>query len=298
MTCYSYCQHGGLFDQNPVKASKDLIPLKKGKSTDVYGGYNKAAATFFVFALSEELGKKKVKKELTLVPVNLMIADKFLKDDEFAVQYVCDFLDSAGKKKFSVRFPLGKKPVKVKTIFEVDNGLRFLLNGKSSGGSKLLISLFSPLLLDGNMEVYIKRLESFCEKKKKNPQIVYSSEYDKISPEENIALFDILSEKLRSGIFALRPANPLQSLETGKEQFAVLTPEKQAELLLGIVSLFGRGSTNGVDLTSIGGVGKAAVTTISSNLSNWKKVFTTVRIIYSDASGLHETKSVNLLDLI
>ena len=85
MTCYSYCQHGGLFDQNPVKASKDLIPLKKGKSTDVYGGYNKAAATFFVFALSEELGKKKVKKELTLVPVNLMIADKFLKDDEFAV---------------------------------------------------------------------------------------------------------------------------------------------------------------------------------------------------------------------
>lgn len=298
LTHYSFCQHGGLFDQNPLKASKDLIPLKKGKSTEIYGGYRKAAAAFFVFALSEELGKKKVKKELTLVPVDLMIADKFLKDEEFAVEYVCKFLDSAGKKKLSIQFPLGRKPVKVKTVFEVDNGLRLLLNGKSSGGSQLLVSLLSPLLLDSEIEKYIKRLESFCEKMKKNPQIIYSPVYDRISSEENITLYDILSEKLRSGIFALRPANPLQSLEDGKAMFESLPPEKQAGLLLGMVVLFGRGSSNGVDLSSIGGVGKAAVTTISSNLSNWKKVFSTVRIIYSDASGLHETKSVNLLDFI
>ena len=37
---------------------------------------------------------------------------------------------------------------------------------------------------------------------------------------------------------------------------------------------------------------------LSSKISIWKKYFSSVRIIYSDASGLHETKSINLLDLI
>ena len=57
LTNYAYCQHGGLFDQNPLSAAKDLIPLKKGMSTEIYGGYRKPSATFFVFALIEEKNK-------------------------------------------------------------------------------------------------------------------------------------------------------------------------------------------------------------------------------------------------
>ena len=57
LTNYTFCQHGGLFDQNPMSATSGLIPLKKGKPTEIYGGYRKAAAAFFIFALTEETAK-------------------------------------------------------------------------------------------------------------------------------------------------------------------------------------------------------------------------------------------------
>lgn len=297
-TNYTFCQHGGLFDQNPIPATSGLIPLKKEKPTEIYGGYRKAAASFFIFALTEESVKKKTKKELTLVPVDLMVAGKCLNDKCFAEMYVKAFIDPTGKKDFTVKFPLGMKPIKIKTVFEVDNGLRFILNGKSSGGSQLGVGIGSPLLLDSYWERYIKRLESFCEKKRKDPKFIYSKEYDNFSVDCNVELYDALTDKLRTGIFSKRPANPLESLEKGRDKFIVLPPEKQAEILLGIIGCMGRSSGAGVDLSSIGGVAKAAVTTLSSSLSNWKKIFSTVRIVYSDASGLHETKSINLLDLI
>ena len=113
---------------------------------------------------------------MTLVPVDLMISDKFLNDTAFAEMYVKSFIDPTGQKEFSVKFPLGMKPIKIKTVFEVDNGLRFILNGKSSGGSKLGVGIGSPLLLDSDWELYIKRLESFCEKKRKDPKFMYSEE--------------------------------------------------------------------------------------------------------------------------
>ena len=298
LTNYTFCQHGGFFDQNPVKAKADLIPLKQGKPTDIYGGYNKSSASFFVFALTEKKGKKKSKKELTLIAVDLLVANKFLKDEIFAVEYVKNFIDPTGKKDLSVSFPLGLKPIKVKTVFEVDNGLRFMLNGKSNGGSTLCIAIASSLLLENKWEQYIKYLESFCDKKKKNPSLVYNEEFDRFSVSENIELYDSLLSKLSAGLFAKRPANPQKCLKDGRERFISSPAEKQAEILLDIISSFGRGSGNGIDLSLIGGVAKAAVTTISSNLSNWKKSYQTARIIYSDASGLHETKSINLFDLI
>ncbi len=298
LTNYAFCQHGGLFDQNPISAKAGLVPLKKDKPTEIYGGYNKSAATFFVFALTEEKTKKSTKKELSLVPVDLLVADKFLKNTDFAVNYVKSFVDPTGSKEIYVHFPLGIKPIKVQTVFEVDNGLRFLLNGKSGGGSQLIISINSPLLLDSSWEIYVKRLESFCEKKKANSRLIYNLEYDKFSVEQNLILYDILQTKLEKGLFAKRPSSPLKCLVDGRDKFITLQPEEQAKLLLGMINLFGRASNAGVDLTGIGGKGKSAVTTLSSNLSNWKKYFTVAHIVYSDASGLHETKSINLLDLI
>ena len=297
LTNYAFCQHGGLFDQNPISAASGLIPLKKGKQTEIYGGYRKSTAAFFTLALTEETSKKKIKKELTLVPVDLMIADQFQKNTGFAIEYVKTFIDPTNKKDFTVQFPLGLKPIKIKTVFEVDNGLRFILNGKSSGGSKLGIGIGSSLLLDSCWETYIKRLESFCEKKRKKP-VTYIAEFDKFTKEQNIELYNILINKLQAGVFSRRPANPREYLINGMSKFAALQAEQQAEILLGIINNMGRSSGAGVDLCLLGGVANAAVTTLSTSLSNWKKLFTTVRIIYSDASGLHETKSINLLDLI
>ncbi len=297
LTSYTYCQHGGLFDQNPVKANEGLIPLKKGKKTEKYGGYNKPAASFFVLALSENKGKK-VKKALTFVPVNLMDAPQFMADKDFAAEYVQKFIDPKSRENLTVDFPLGLKPIRIKSVIEVDGGLRFCLNGKSSGGTQLLISIFTPLLLDEDLEQRVKKLESFCGKWKKNPKLEYSERYDGFSPADMIRLYDILAEKLESGIYAKRPANPVETLRNGREKFVQLSIPEQVEILLNLIKLFGRGSAGGVDLIKLGGSKKGAATTLSSNLANWKTYFKSACIVYSNAGGLYEEKSINLLELI
>ena len=299
LTSYNFCKHGILFKVTPKKAASGLVPLKKNKPTESYGGYTEPAASFFTFVLTEENGKKKSKKELTLVPIDLMFADKFLKDATFSIKYVKSFLDPQGKKDFSVNFPFGIKTIKIKTIFEVDNGLRFILNGKNSGGSMVRFGFFSALLLDEKWERYIKRLEEFSEKKRKDPNFVYNEKYDKFSCSENIQLYDLLTEKLRTGIFSKRPANPLNHLEQWRDMFCVATPEKQVEILLNFITLFGKesGSLNLVGLDN-DAPKEAGENRLSCKISAWKKYFSSVRIVDSDASGLHETKSINLLDLI
>ena len=67
-------------------------------------------------------------------------------------------------------------------------------------------------------------------------------------------------------------------------------------MLLKIHGLFGRAPT--ADLSAIDGVALAGAAKISSLISNWKKNYTDVRIIDRSASGLFETVSENLLDLL
>ncbi len=294
LTNYAFCRHGGLFNQNPLSAASGLIPRKKGLSTEIYGGYDSSTITFFTLALIEEI-KNRAKKQLTLIPVNLLSCDDFLNDKIFAVNYVKNFVDQFDKKNLDIKFPLGLKPIKLRTVFEVDNGLRFVLQSYAGKG-ELSISYCSPLLLNSDWEKYIKRLESFCEKKKSNSNIIFCEKYDKFTCTENIKIYDILIEKLRSGIFAKRRKNPLEILEKGREKFVSLQPHEQAEILLAIIYSFGKGCVNGVNTEIIGGNKAMSKTRISSNLANWN--YQTAHIVYSDASGLHETKSINLLDLI
>ena len=63
-TRYAFCQHGGLFNQMPVKKGKGQIPLKQdGPKSDMtkYGAYNKAMSKYF--ALISYLDKKGKEKE-------------------------------------------------------------------------------------------------------------------------------------------------------------------------------------------------------------------------------------------
>ncbi len=292
LTNYTYRQHGGFFDQKPISAKSGLVPLKKGKSTEIYGGYNKPTAAFFILVLTEEEGKKK----LTLVAVDLLIAKQLLNDQSFAHQYVKNFIDPNGKKDLDIKFPLGIKPIKINTVFEVDNGLRFILKGKDSCGTNIKMGVANQLLLDSDWERYIKHLEVFCEKKRKNPEFAYVEKYDNFSRSENIKLYDVLAEKLRTGMFSKRPANPLEHLDKWRDKFCISEPEKQAEVLLSIIGSFGKEGYT-INLVPLDKDAKKGIGSnrLSSNISNWGN---SVRIVYSDSSGLHETKSINLLDLI
>lgn len=292
MTRYAFCKHGKLFDQMPVKAGEGQVPLKKGKDIARYGGYNKPSASFF--SLVKYTAEKK--NDIMFMPVELMVAERYLKDKDFALEYAKKTVGAIiGKPVLTAEILLGGRPLKVNTMLEMD-GLRMVINGKSGGGSQLILSLLSPLLLPKEMETYIKKLESFINKRQINKNLRADQPHDGIDPVVNLKLYDMLIEKMQ-GAFAKCPGNQAEILTKGRDLFIALPVVEQAVLLLTAVSWFGPVS-GGCDLTGIGGSKRAGAKYPTSTLCAWTKKFSEVRIIDASPSGLFVRKTENLLSLL
>lgn len=283
----------GLFDQQLYPKEKGLVPRKKNLPTEKYGGYDGATIMFFI-PVKYKIGKK---QDIMIMSVELLHGKHFLADKDFAQQYSFSRLEQIlGKKVDEVSFPLGMRPWKINTVLSLD-GFKICITGSASGGSKLIAQPIMQFSADKSWQFYLKKLEMFDEKCAKNANYIYSEEHDKISTEKNIELYDIYIKKLKTSIYSKRVNAPTETLEKGKEKFISLDIKDQVKTLLNIHPVFCR-MDRGCDLTSIGGLGRTAGTMLSSNISNWKKNYSDVRIIDSSASGLWEKESENLLDLL
>lgn len=292
MTVYSFCRKGGFFDQMPLSASEGLIPRKKNMPTEIYGGYNKTTASFFVL-VKYTVAKK---EDVIVMPVELLDAERFLIDEAFATAYAKKTVGKIiNKDVLDVRFLLNKRILKVNTMLSL-NGLKVCITGKSGGGKQLGISITEAFKTSEENEAYIKKLESFKNKKKKNSNIVYNALHDEINQDGNLSIYDCFIRKLQQAPYRYRPANPINTLLSCREKFISLACEKQVDILIDVLGLFGR--LQSANLSEMGGVPKAGVATLSSTLSNWKKNYTDVRIIDQSASGLFEKSSDNLLELL
>ncbi len=288
LTVYSYCKHGGLFDQQPKRKGEGLIPRKAYLPAEKYGGYQKTKATFFSLVRCK-FGSK---SDVLILPVDLLVAERFNGDEVFAKNYLRSVAENLlGKKVDEISFPLGKRILKVNTVFEVD-GFRMCISGKSDGGKRNLYKPIMPLILPAEWETYIKKLESFNEKRKKNPNIKYDEVYEAVTKDKNIELYGMLANKLSSRPFALRPELDGSRIVDKIDKFADLEVQEQVATLLNIVSLCSR-SANKDDLSGISGACR-----LSSRLSNWTKSYKTAYIVDMSVSGIWETKSQNLLALL
>ncbi|MGN0546728.1 MAG: type II CRISPR RNA-guided endonuclease Cas9 [Acutalibacteraceae bacterium] len=293
-TKFAYYKKGGLFDQMPVPAAEGLVPLKKDLPTEKYGGYNKAGAMFYI-PVRYKAGKK---SEIIIMSVELLFGKRFLSDSKFAEEYTFARLKHIiGKDVDEISFPMGMRPWKVNTVLSLD-GFRVCIAGTAGGGKCLIAQPVMQFSADKFWKFYLKKLEEFVKKISANENHVYSEQFDKISKEKNIELYDLYLDKLENSIFTKRVNCPVAIVRNGKDTFVDLNVKEQAKALLNIHQIFGRIS-GGVDLTSIGGKGSAAATkSFSSTISNWSKNYKDVRIIDSSASGLWEKESCNLLELL
>lgn len=295
LTVYSYCKKGGLFDQQPLPAAEGLIPRKQGLPTERYGGYNKSSAAFFVLT-RYAIGKK---YDILVTPIELMFAERFLKDEAFALAYAKQTVAQIkGKKEEEIQqvtFLLDRRILKVKTMLSLD-GFRVCITGKDSNGKMISVTNMMPFLTDPQTEQYIKRLESFEKKSKNNSGLEPSERHDQISRRDNEQLYDLYVKKFQTFPYNKRPTDPVDILVKGREKFLALDVKVQITVLLQIQGLFGRAKTAKLD--DIGGGKNVGANRLSSSVSNWKKSYKDVRILDSSASGLFESRSENLLDLL
>lgn len=294
-TKYSFYKKGGLFDQLPVKASNGLIPLKQGLDTSKYGGYNKPSVMFLI-PTRYKAGKK---TETIIMSVDLINGKRFLNDSEFAKEYSFTRLEKIiGKKIDLVEFPMGMRPWKINTVLSLD-GFKICIAGISSGGRCLIAQPIMQFSESNDWKYYIKKLQMLVEKTDKNKKYIYSADYDKVTQEENVRLYELYIRKLSDSIYSKRVNNPVKILIDGKEKFEKLDIITQSRALLNIHQVFGRAS-GGCDLSLIGGASKAASTAgFSATVSNWRKIYNDVRLIDTSPSGLWQKESdINLLELL
>lgn len=293
LTRYAFCRKGSLFDLQPKKAASGLVPRKANLPTEKYGGYNKTTASFYLLVSYTIKGKK----DIIFVPIELMYADRIMTDEVFAAEYIAAMISdiNGGKSVENVRLLLGGRRLKINTVIEAD-GMQMALKGKSGGGTMVIVSPCMPLILGSSMERYVKRLEAFAQKQQKGAAIQPDAAHDHITAAENLALYDLLCDKLTNSIFAKCPGNIGKTVTAGRSKFVALTTKEQITTLLSIVSWFG--STPNCNLESIGGSKKTGSKVPNSRLAAWKKSYSDVRIVDTSASGLYRSRSENLLELL
>ncbi len=294
-TRFAFERKGGFFNQLPEKKGSGAVPRKAELSIDEYGGYNNATASFFVMVKYRE----KKKEDIFILPVELYIADKVMQKEEALMEYAHNSIAKIfGKSKDDIQIlglPLGMRKIKVNTIISL-NGMRMAIASKDSGGSRIKLSAMEALKLSASTEQYIKRLEMFVQKRKEKRISKIDEKYDKISREENINVYDVLSDKLTKSKYSVIWKNVGEAIVISKEKFSDMELEEQAELLVNIVGIFRSGRTTGCDLRGIEGK-PLAIAVITAKLSTLKK-YDDVRLIDSSASGIYETISDNLLELL
>lgn len=282
---YSYKRKGGLFDQMPMRKGEGLVPRKKGLDSEKYGGYRKTTATCFSLV--------KCGKDVVIMAVELMYADKFFSDVNFARQYAAGEMSRMFKKDISpesISYPLGKRVIKINTLIEID-GCRCNIQGKS--GNRIIISLAESLIVDKQSYDYIKKISSYVEKISKNTSCLLSKEF---TVEKNLKLFDLFVSKMQNKPYSVMLLDMYQKVSSRREIFSKLDIADQVIALHRIMSLMKTGRSGGCDLTLIGEAKNAGVLMINSNLSKLKG-YTTIRIIDQSVTGLYEKKSENLKEL-
>lgn len=293
LTKFSYYSKGALFDINPVPVGNGQLPLKKGVDVAKYGAYNSLKAYGFM-PVSCSFGNR---RDLLLCPVNMIERARLESADyDNAAMLMSRIVnDLFGKNPSTLAFPLGIRAVKIGSIICID-GFRYSIRGKT--GKSLLVGSMTPVVVTVDAEAYAKRIDSKLEKLSANKHLTVDEEYDKLTPEKNMRLYDVFLETMKRKIFMRMPGNQSEVVAEGRGRFSKLGIVEQLQVLKNIVSLLKTNRGGTCDLSLIGGAGRAGLLTISANSAAWKKSFSDVRIVYTDATGMFEKETCNLLKLV
>ena len=274
---------GGLFDVNPVPAgtNNDLVPLKaKGAISDIsrYGGYNKATTAYFM--LVKSTGKKgKTMLSLEAYPLYL---DKQTGGSKKAKLEFCQRVQGLKDAQILI------DNIKLNTLFCIDGSYAWL---RGRTGDRVIWCNANELFLDEDYVKYLKNISNYMRDRKKlnNPNLQAGKS---ITSEDNLLLYDALTEKLSSPVYAgLSIKGQVPFLSQKRDAFAALSLEEQCRVLFEILHLMQCNSV-AADLTLLGGAAHAGVI-----LSNKFVQDVNIKMIYQSPTGYYR-KVVNLKEFL
>ncbi len=276
-TQYSYCQKGGLFDQMILKKGKGQVPIKSNSpraDIEKYGGYNRASAAFFSFV---EYTDAKGKVIRAFVPVNNYQLALYEKNPEEYVK-----LQISDDKFICKDVRIIVKCVKYGTCFSLD-GFRMIISGKS--GASVTYRCGEQLILNVEHEKYCKKMIKFLENYSKRDV----NDFDKLSAEENIELFDVLTNKLLQTIYNVKFGNVGIKMNASRQKFIELSVAEQCFVLSNVINILHCNAMSG-DLTLIDEAKKSGIITTNLKVSETKGI-KSFKLINQSITGLFETET-------
>ena len=275
-TRYAYKQKGGLFDQMPLKKGNGQVPLKKGLEISKYGGYNRPTSTYFSFV---EYKDKKGKLIRSFEPVDLYIEKEYKNNPELFMS------KRLGVDNVKIIIPC----IKYNALISLD-GFRMHISSKISGGTKIGCKPAVQLVLNHNLERYVKKISNYlakCVELRCQKEI---TSFDGITLQENLDLYDVLTDKMKNTIYGVKFGKLANTLTEKKNVFEKLSLYSQCYTLMQIISIIHANASSG-DLTAIGEAKNSGVTTISNRIQPSYKSF---KLINQSITGLFENE-INLL---
>ncbi len=273
-TRYAHCNHGGFFDQLPLKKGRGQVPLKANSPrADIakYGGYSRPTCAFFAFVQYRE--KNKTVK--ALVPIDLYLLNEYNADAEKYLRERCG-LDAP-----KVLIPC----VKYGACLSFD-GCRMHISSKSNGGAQIVYKPGIQPVLGYELEKYIRSIAKFVSAEAEQ---TYTGR-DAVSPEMNLRLFDELCRKMTETVMHFNLGAIGGKIAASRARFAEQPLKEQGFVLLEILKIMHANVLTG-DLSAIGLAKRMGKIYTNNKLSEIKNV-RSIKLINQSVTGLFESETV------
>ena len=235
-------QKGGLFDATVYKAkvaakAKEGVyyPLKTSDPVvnDVtkYGGFTKVKIAYYSIFEYTLVNKKGEEKITRIIPIPIYVSQN-IKDDSTLLEF--------GKTQINIKsgeevkdFKLKYRKLCIGDLVKINNFFNFV-GGKTN--DSFVYDGAVQVTLDTESERYIKTLSKYQNWKKENKD---GEPWESITKEKNIELYNILVEKMNSGIFIKKKPNKFSELnsEEIRNNYSSISVEDQSKVLLEVLNL-------------------------------------------------------------
>ena len=221
---------GGLFDQNIMKKGNGQVPLKGDSpisDIEKYGGYNKASIAYMMLVQAEEKGKP----VYLLESIPNYVKNKLTSDKE-RQEYCVRTWTAQGNKYRHPQILIPK--VRIQSLLEID-GFKAHISGKT--GNLFVMRNAQELCMDITLARVLKNVLKFIHRKTVQKDAAIT-EYDGVSDDNTLALYDFFVDKLSSSIYGKKFATQADFLRQSKDKFTNLPLEERCEVLGSILHLF------------------------------------------------------------